>query len=53
MVLRFREDKCIRLEFLENGEQRTKMISADILFNCLAKVSATPVSRLACCRTTL
>ena len=37
MVLRFREDKCIRLEFLENGEQRTKMISADILFNCLAK----------------
>ena len=35
--MRFREDKCIRLEFLENGEQRTKMISADILFNCLAK----------------
>ena len=29
MVLRFCEDKSIRLEFFENGQKRTKVISVE------------------------
>lgn len=35
MVLRIREDKSIRLEFQENGESRTKVISVDTLIECV------------------
>lgn len=35
MILRFCEEKSIRLEFLENGEKRTKMISVDTLIDCI------------------
>ena len=35
MVLRIRNDKSIRLEFKENGENRTKIISVDTLIECV------------------
>ncbi len=35
MLLRIREDKSIRLEFQENGENRTKVISVDTLIECI------------------
>lgn len=35
MVLRIRDDKSIRLEFRENGQNRTKVISVDTLIECV------------------
>lgn len=35
MVLRIREDKSIRLEFTEDGQMRTKVISIDTLTECI------------------
>ena len=35
MVLHIRENKSIRLEFQENGEKRTKVISVDTLIDCI------------------
>lgn len=37
MVLRFCEDKSIRLEFLEKGQKRTKVVSVDTLTDCIKK----------------
>lgn len=37
MVLRLREDKSIRLEFLEDGLKRTKVVSVDTLTDCVKK----------------
>ena len=37
MVLRIHEDKSIRLEFLEDGQKRTKVVSADTLTECIKR----------------
>ena len=37
MVLRFCEDKSIRLEFFENGQKRTKVISVETLTDCISR----------------
>ncbi len=37
MVLRLCEDKSIRLEFLEDGQKRTKVVSADTLTECIKR----------------
>lgn len=35
LVLHIREDKSIRLEFKENGEIRTKLVTVDTLIDCI------------------
>ena len=37
MILRICEDKAIRVEFLENGQKRTKVISVETLTDCISR----------------
>ena len=37
MILRICEDKSIRLEFFENGQKRTKVISVETLTDCISR----------------
>ena len=37
MILRICEDKSIRLEFFENGQKRTKVISVETLTDCIRR----------------